>query len=752
MSYWSCAYCTFNNCSSSRLCAACGSENPKCEIGGQYRWRSQSNMLSWLPKISVGKIFDAIDSGLMNLGRLTQTHSNPPVQIVQSNRNPVWSSCSSSATATSGENWSEQGEIPSAWVISSTYQSLALISACSTELLQRDIQSAAALYERVVSFCRSSRTAFLDDGFPQSIKSIGNIQSMHVQSSSVPFSANPNQLVWLRPCQISTKDGQLYAWSVFRNPLSSDIEQGSLGDCWLLSAMVVIAERPDALENIVLTKVFNKFGVYQIRLCVDGLWQVVIVDSFFPCYPVTHALAFAVGRRNQLWVSLLEKAFAKLSGNYSKLLAGRVIEGLAVLTGAPCCRLDLENLDSNESLDLLWVKLLSMKEADFLMGCSCGCGKRNVNDDAFKRMGLLPRHAYSLLDVKEYNSIRLVRLRNPWGVFVWKGDWSDEWSGWDPTARSVLCPNGSEGGTFWMPFRMFVRYFDQIWYSEIDIAKFRCNNGWQELRVPCLIPASWGASSINGVQVRFSESSEVSFTLYYQGRRDMREVDIMLLVHKLNNTGSVVGEYVCRTERIMGAFVCTDDLFLASQHDYLLIPISFSNLHGWKDVQTVVAIHSRQTFSAENVSLSAANIRDALVKLVHAEGTKQEPQRNIVNYNLASGFSGHLVMIDNRRSKKWLHVHCDASQSVNVLSSRGDLITVDSIPPLHRQIILILSHFEPTLAYSVRINTMHRLSSSPSLNDFVALAPGRTVISPEAEHIPSTDDDTTFLLHSPQAL
>lgn len=33
---------------------------------------------------------------------------------------------------------------------------------------------------------------------------------------------------------------------------------------------------------------------------MDGHWQVVIVDDFFPCYSATHGLAFAVGRRNQV--------------------------------------------------------------------------------------------------------------------------------------------------------------------------------------------------------------------------------------------------------------------------------------------------------------------------------------------------------------------------------------------------------------------------------------------------------------------
>lgn len=42
------------------------------------------------------------------------------------------------------------------------------------------------------------------------------------------------------------------------------------------------------------------------------------------------------------------------------------------------------------------------------MGCSCGSGRRHVDEAEFRRVGLQIRHAYSLLDVKEYNNQRYV--------------------------------------------------------------------------------------------------------------------------------------------------------------------------------------------------------------------------------------------------------------------------------------------------------------------------------------------------------
>jgi len=88
--------------------------------------------------------------------------------------------------------------------------------------------------------------------------------------------------------------------------------------------------------------------------------------------------------------------------------------------------------------------------------------------------GLVRGHAYSVTKVvkarietpKVTGEIPLVRVRNPWGNEVeWNGSWSDgspEWSYIPEEEKINLGINFEDDGEFWMSYKDFLKYFDQL--------------------------------------------------------------------------------------------------------------------------------------------------------------------------------------------------------------------------------------------------------------------------------------------------
>ncbi|KAK5969505.1 Calpain-15 [Trichostrongylus colubriformis] len=611
-----------------------------------------------------------------------------------------------------------------------------LCSEVMAEVERHDRENAAAAYNSIIDMCRQFKTTFIDDGFPHTPKSIGDL---HSDDEGAIFGRVPKTFIWLRPEQMYTKDGRAWPWTVFRDPRSSDIEQGCLGDCWLLSAMALIAERPDVLEHILLTKEYSHFGVYQVRLCIDGQWKIVLVDDFFPCRVESRSIAFADGRKNQLWVPLIEKALAKQLGSYARLRAGRTIEGLATLTGAP---VEVVSLEDETDKDVRWARILSAREAGFIMGCSCGAGKRHVNPKDFAKNGLLARHAYSILDVVQEKEHRLLRLRNPWGSFVWKGKWSNKWPGWPKDMKQKLLSGEPSTGTFWISYDDFLTHFDAI-----DIAKIRSYQGWRELRIPVQCGGNF-IDSDKAIRILIEEPTEVCFTLFQSGaRRVQDQVDLLMCLHMVSPAGTI-GELVYRSARKLEAFVSTGDVFLRSGH-YIVICHSFTTL-GTRKIQGCLAIHSSKPIFADILPCPASMFTDSLVQLVLKEGRIHKSLTGVFPRYVTEDFSGLLLMIDNVLEDMWVHAKVECSNSHNLLSSRGALDVADSIPPLSRQILIILTHFESTQSFAVEHQLIVRVSPYPALADF-AIGGGAFRVGTDS-HSPSFGCKAIEQLHSRKAL
>ena len=75
-----------------------------------------------------------------------------------------------------------------------------------------------------------------------------------------------------------------------------------------------------------------------------------------------------------------------------------------------------------------------------------------------------------------------------------------------------------------------------------------------------------------------------------------------------------------------------------------------------------------------------------MIELVTAKGRKKQHDDNVTSYYLtySDNWSGMVVVIENSHTDSFLEVVLDAAESTNLHSTRGSLMTQDTIPPMNR--------------------------------------------------------------------
>lgn len=278
----------------------------------------------------------------------------------------------------------------------------------------------------------------------------------------------------------------------------ADLCQGAVGDCWLVAAMACMSEFPDAVRRMFVTREYNPRGLYRVRVFdpIRKKWTIVKVDDRIPCPKGERTPRYMSPHGNELWAIILEKAYAKFCGSYAALDGGYVLWGWHSFTGdnvfqisrdvdrGRWIREDMVAHDDSKggkracyflktkeaySDDQLWVLMKKYDRRKALLSASIGKMAYRETDgpsgeQMLEREGLVAGHAYSVIRAVEAGGFRLLQLRNPWGTYEWKGDWSDGDAMWKrhPPVKKKLKPVDADDGTFWMAFDDFRRVYTRV--------------------------------------------------------------------------------------------------------------------------------------------------------------------------------------------------------------------------------------------------------------------------------------------------
>ncbi|XP_054584495.1 calpain-14 [Eptesicus fuscus] len=299
-------------------------------------------------------------------------------------------------------------------------------------------------YEALKERCLRDGCLFEDDTFPATLSSIG---SGHLLQKL------PGHLQWRRPTELHVNP-HFYSATAKR----LDLCQGLLGDCWFLAALQALTLHQDILSQVVpLNQSFteNYAGIFQFRFWHFGRWVPVVIDDRLPVNEAGQLVFVSSIFKNLFWGALLEKAYAKLCGSYEDLQRGQVSDALLDFTGGVTVTIKLAEAPGN-----LWDILTRATYGRTLIGCQTHSGNERVLEN-----GLVDGHAYTFIGIRKvtchHKPEYLVKLRNPWGMVEWKGDWSDSSSTWEllsPKEKMVLLRK-KDDGEFWMTFQDFKVHF-----------------------------------------------------------------------------------------------------------------------------------------------------------------------------------------------------------------------------------------------------------------------------------------------------
>jgi len=228
--------------------------------------------------------------------------------------------------------------------------------------------------------------------------------SIYDPSQGKPFK---DAIVWRRPkdfIQVDEAKGLGPPEVFYKSIEPSDIKQGQLGDCWLMSSLSSLAEMPRLVERLFVTQRYNEEGLYRVRVCKGGYWREVTIDDYFPCRAKDGLPIFSRAHGNELWVLLLEKAYAKVHGNYYTLRGGFANEGMMDLTGCPTECFDFEDEVNEEKIKNgeLFDMIRRFDESGYLISASTP-GEDRWTEQAGLSLagGLVSGHAYSVIRAVE---------------------------------------------------------------------------------------------------------------------------------------------------------------------------------------------------------------------------------------------------------------------------------------------------------------------------------------------------------------
>ncbi|KAK8837661.1 hypothetical protein M9Y10_036195 [Tritrichomonas musculus] len=342
-----------------------------------------------------------------------------------------------------------------------------------------NFQKEAQKYKKILIEYRDKGKVFTDPNFHPKSK---------IPESKVNFESYVN---WVRVDELS--QAPLFDTELIKPEF---IRQGEIGNCAFVSSLMQLSSNPhlisylfshqsDSIIGKEKDSINLKCGAVVIFFHAFSRSTPVLIDTQIPCIGRTTPLfTHPTEKGKSLWFCLVEKAYAKLCGSYSEIASVDFISPIYSLYGYYGVKIRrVKELASKRKNRTAFESLLNYKKKDALIEVSIQLYNDRADEEELKKVGLQFGHSYFVLDLKQYNGKNFIRLRNPWGIRSWKGDYCSGSKLWTPKMKKEFDYDATNSlGSFWMIESDFLKYF-----TEIDIAK-PIKKKWHKRHIAYQIP------------------------------------------------------------------------------------------------------------------------------------------------------------------------------------------------------------------------------------------------------------------------
>lgn len=327
-------------------------------------------------------------------------------------------------------------------------------------------------YSSIKSKCLKTGELFADSEFP-------------ANSKSIFFSKVDNEIEWKRPKELCK-----FPKLVVDGVMADDLHQGDLGNTWFVTACASLTQEKKLFASVLpdlKSQEWNEdskkptyAGIFHFRFWRYGECTDVVIDDRLPVK--NNKLLFCHSNSgNEFWSALLEKAYAKLFGDYETLNGIRTADALVDFTGGVSEKLILAKLQLTDEQSQIhfFNKLKDALDDHALVNCNIDCSREDIDRET--QQGLIMGHGYNVTKVMQISvpkkakgqigqTLYMIRLLNPWGLKEWSGPWCDNGAEWKHLTTQKWEKIGlkfEKDGEFWMCLSDFVKNF-----TNVDICHF----------------------------------------------------------------------------------------------------------------------------------------------------------------------------------------------------------------------------------------------------------------------------------------